>query len=52
MGLKLASRFDVSQQTDVDRGDRVQHKRKNIFFLKKALGIEISRNDEENSGIT
>lgn len=23
-----------------------------IFFKKKALGIEISRNDEENSGIT
>ena len=35
-GVKLASGFDVRQQTDVECGDRVQHKRKKkyFFFLK------------------
>lgn len=28
------------------------HIKKNVFLLKKVLGIEISRNNEENSGIT
>ena len=33
MGLKLASGFDVRQQTDVERGERVQHKRKKKYFF-------------------
>lgn len=36
MGLKLASGFDVSQQIDVECGDRVQHKRKKLK-KKKSL---------------
>ena len=32
-GVKLASGFDVRQQTDVECGDRVQHKRKKKYFF-------------------
>lgn len=35
MRLKFTSGFDVRQQTDVEHGDRVEHKEKCFSFKKK-----------------